>query len=235
MAMRLDEVVSGIKADVAVKIFGEDPPCSSSWREQALRVLSAVPAPPTRRPRSSPALPELRVEVDRAALARYGLNVTDVQDVVDRPPAASAYPRWSKGSGGSRSRCGCPSATATISMRWANLLLRVARRRAGAPEPGCAAYVERGPEVISRENGQRRIIVQANVRGRDLGSFVAEAQAEDRRRAPTAARLRHRHGAASSKTRSAPPAACMMVLPLSILIIFGLLFADVPLRVAGAA
>ncbi|MCP5117713.1 MAG: efflux RND transporter permease subunit, partial [bacterium] len=83
MAMRLDEVVAGVKADLAVKIFGEDPRTMERVAERALRILSAVPGAADPQMEIISGVAELRVEVDRPALARYGLNVADVREVMD--------------------------------------------------------------------------------------------------------------------------------------------------------
>ena len=164
--------------------------------------------------------------MDRAALARYGLNVADVRTWSIRRRAVQRYPRWSKGSGASRSSCGLPATYRDDLQAMGNLLLESpAAASRSALNQVAQLSIERGPEVVSRENAQRRIVVQANVRGRDLGSFVEEAQQNDWPRLIAACRLRHRSGAVSSRISSERGSGFMIVLPMSLVIIFGLLFA----------
>ena len=81
MAMRLDETISGIKADVALKIFGEDPLVLEQLAQKALRVVSSTPGSADAQMEIISGVAELQVQVDRTALARYGLNVADVRDI----------------------------------------------------------------------------------------------------------------------------------------------------------
>jgi len=223
MAMRLDETVSGIKADVALKIFGEDPHTLEQLAERALRVISLVPGAADTQMEIASGVAELRIEVDRAALARYGLNVSAVREAVESAIGGRTISEMVEG------------------QRRFPIVIRLPERYRAAPEavselplaaPGGerirlaqVARVEtaRGPEVISREDGQRRIVVQANVRGTDLGSFVAEA----RRRIGRELTLPPGYSLAwggQFENQERATRRLIVVLPLSILIIFGLLF-----------
>src|SRR2546425_6988614 len=83
MAMRLDETVSGIKADVAVKIFGEDPTVLEQLADRALSLISTVPGAADAQMERISGVAELQVRVNRAALARYGLSVMHVRELLD--------------------------------------------------------------------------------------------------------------------------------------------------------
>ena len=166
------------KADVAVKIFGADAARARAARRAGAPRAVDVPrrgrradGGPLRRRASS------RSTVDREALARYGLNVDrrarDRGDRHRRPPGHRDDRRRAP----LRGRPALPEPCRTDARRIA--------RRARSSRPAASACrwarspastVARGPEVINHENGERRIVVQSNVRGRDLGSFVAEAQ-----------------------------------------------------------
>jgi cobalt-zinc-cadmium resistance protein CzcA len=225
MAMRLDEVVSGIKADVAVKLFGEDPRVLEQKAEQALRLVSSVPGAADAQMEIISGVAELRVEVDRKELARYGLNVSDVRAVIETAIGGRTVGDLIDG------------------QRRFAIVIKLPERYRRDPDAvrellisapggervrlGQLARVEaaRGPEVISRESGQRRIVVQANVRGRDLGSFVAAAQAR------LAAGLQLPPGysiewGGQFENQERATRRLMIVLPAAILIIFGLLFAS---------
>lgn len=180
MAMRLGEVVSGVKADLAIKIFGEDPVVLERLADQALRVIAQVPGAADAQREVASGTAELRVVADREALARYGVNVEDVRAVTE---AAVGGRKVTEVIDGPR-RFNVVLRLPASFRRDAEALREVTFTAAGGEQVtlGRLARVEvgRGPEEISREAGQRRIVVQANVRGRDLGSFVAEAQARFR-------------------------------------------------------
>jgi cobalt-zinc-cadmium resistance protein CzcA len=225
MAMRMDEVISGIKADVAVKIFGEDPRVLERLGDRALRILSGVRGAADAQMEVTSGVAELRVEVDRAALARYGFNVSDVREVMDAAISGTYVSDMIEG------------------QRRFAIVLRLPeqyRRDPGAlnslllTAPGgeqvrlgqVARVVEaRGPEVISREDGQRRIVVQANVRGRDLGGFVAEARRELDRGLPLPPGYSIDWGGQFENQERATR-RLLIVLPASVLIIFALLFSS---------
>ncbi|MEK7405315.1 MAG: CusA/CzcA family heavy metal efflux RND transporter, partial [Acidobacteriota bacterium] len=223
MAMRLDETISGIKADVALKIFGPDARMLEQLAERALNLIAAVPGAADAQMEIVSGVAELRVEVDRQAVARYGLNVSDLRDVVEAAVG------------------GRPVSDMIDGQQRFAIVLRLPERYRRDPEalnelalsaPGgerirlgqvARVAVARGPEVISRENGQRRIVVQANVRGRDLGGFVSDAARKIEAGLPLPAGYSIDWGGQFENQRRAMR-RLMIVLPLSVLIIFGLLF-----------
>jgi cobalt-zinc-cadmium resistance protein CzcA len=172
MAMRLDETVSGIKADVAVKIFGDDPAILEQLAERALRVLRSIRGAADTQAEVISGVAELRVRVDRAALARYGLNVTDVRELLDSTTGGLQVSEMIEGQRRFPITVRLPERYRKDLQALGELLLQApAGERVRLNQVADIRQV-RGPEVVSRENAQRRIVVQANVRGRDLGSFV---------------------------------------------------------------
>ncbi len=224
MAMRLDEVVSGIKADVALKIFGEDPRVLEQLAEKALRALAAIPGAADEQMEIISGVAELRIQVDRQALARYGVNVSDIRQVVETAIAGAQVSEMIEGQRRFPIVVRLPESYRHDVDAIRQILVAAP---GGERIPlGSLARVEvaRGPEVISRENGQRRIVVQSNVRGRDLGSFVAAAQ----QRISAELNLPPGYSIAwggQFENQQRAMARLTIVLPLSILIIFGLLFA----------
>jgi cobalt-zinc-cadmium resistance protein CzcA len=224
MAMRLDETVSGIRADVALKIFGEDPRVLEQLAERALRAVSTVPGAADTQMEIVSGVGELKIDIDRATLARYGLNVSDVRDLVNTVVGGTTVSELIEGQRRFAIVVRLPAA-------YRNDL--EALRGLQLPAPGGervplgqVARLEstRGAELITRENGQRRIVVQSNVRGRDLGGFVAEAQrAIDRDVQLPAGYWVDWGGQFENQQRAMR--RLMVVIPLSILVIFGLLFA----------
>lgn len=176
MAMRLDETISGIKADVAVKIFGENPEVLEQLAQKALRALEQTPGAADMQMEVISGTAELRVEPDVVALARYGMNVSEVRAVVEAAVGGQPVSEMIEG----QRRFPIVIKLPEEYRRTPDALNQIRMRAPGGERVtlGQVAKISvgRGPEMVNRENGQRRIVVQSNVRGRDLGSFVAEAQ-----------------------------------------------------------
>jgi len=223
MAMRLDEVVSGIKADVALKIYGEDARVLEQKAEQALRLMAGVPGAADAQMEILSGVAELRVEVDRKELARYGLNVSAVRELIETAIGGRYIADMIEGQRRFAIVLRLPGEYRRDAAAIRDLLLsapggeRVRLAQVARVEPA------RGPEVISREDGQRRIVVQCNVRGRDIGSFVADAQHQmSAGLALPPGYLTEWGGQFENQQRAMKRLA--LVLPAAILIIFGLLF-----------
>jgi len=178
MAMRIDETISGVKADLAVKVFGDDFSSLDAIGQQVLHAVSTVRGAADAQMEITSGVAELSVRIDRSALARYGLNVTDVEQAVE-----------SGGSGDVISEVADGQKRYTVALRLpercrtdVDAMRKIMLRAPGGEEVTLndVAHVEvrRGPELINREEGQRRIVVMSNVRGRDLGSFVSEVRAK---------------------------------------------------------
>jgi cobalt-zinc-cadmium resistance protein CzcA len=223
MAMRLDETISGIKADVAVKIFGEDPRQLEQLAERALRTLASVPGAADAQMEIVSGVAELRIEVDREALARFGLNISDVQDTMDAAIGGRTVSEFIEGQRRFAIVVRLPESYRANDEAIRGLILKAPGGERVRLGQVARVAMSRGPEVISRENGQRRMVVQCNVRGRDLGSFVAEAQRRLSQSLQLPAGYSIDWGGQFENQRRAMR-RLMIVVPASILIIFGLLF-----------
>jgi cobalt-zinc-cadmium resistance protein CzcA len=224
MAMRLDEVISGVKGDVALKIFGEDPRVLEKLAEQALRVVSAVPGAADTQMEMTTGVSELQVSIRRAELARYGLNVTDVREVIETAVGGRFVSDMIEGQRRYAIVLRLPQQYRRDPDSLRGILLSAP---AGERVPlGQVADIslKQGPELITRESGQRRIVVQSNVRGRDLGGFVAEARPKTERAVPLPPGYSMEWGGQFENQERATQRLAI-VLPVSILLIFGLLFA----------
>ncbi len=224
MAMRLDETISGVKGDVAIKIFGEDPRTLETLAEQVLRVVTGVQGAADAQMEMTTGVAELQVAINRQELARYALNVSDVREIIETAVGGRVVSDMIEG------------------QRRFSIVLRLPERFRKDPEslreivllaPGgervplgqvAEVAVKQGPELITRENGQRRIVVQSNVRGRDLGGFVAEARprVEKMVKLPPGYSL---DWGGQFENQERATQRLMILLPASILVIFGLLFA----------
>ncbi len=176
LAMRLDEVISGVRSDVAVKLFGEDFDALESQAERIRRVIAQVRGAADVQVEPLSGAAELRIDLHRDALARYGLRVEDVAGFVETAVGGRTATQVIEGRRRidvvvrlPEKRRADPAAVRSL------LITTPAGERVPLGRLAAIAVAE-GPEVVNRENAQRRIVVQTNVRGRDIGSFVVEAQ-----------------------------------------------------------
>ena len=173
--MRMNELISGVRSDVAVNIYGEDLAALKSAGDELVKILRTVPGAADVKAEQSAGLPVLRVQIDRDRIARYGINVSDVLDAV----AAMGGRRVGEVFEGQRRfalqvRYREDARSSIAAIRQIPI-----KAPSGALIPlGQLAKlsVEEGPAQISRDRIQRRLTVEANVRGRDLGGFVSEAK-----------------------------------------------------------
>jgi len=223
MAMRLDEVVSGVKADVAVKVFGPDAATLEHIGEQIRQILSKVRGVADLQVEVLSGAVQLQIDIDREKIARYGLNVADVRQVVETAIGGTTATELLDGVRRFGVVVRFPDEIRTDPQAVAGILLTAP---GGERVPlGQVATVRtvRGPEVINREDGERRLVVQTNVRGRDIGSFVAEAQEkiDATVKLPTGYYMKW-GGQFENQERAMR--RLVIVIPLSLVIIFLLLF-----------
>ncbi|TSA52752.1 MAG: CusA/CzcA family heavy metal efflux RND transporter, partial [Nitrosomonadaceae bacterium] len=189
--MRFNELLSGVRADVAVKVFGDDLDTLLAVGKQIETILRTVPGAADVRIEQITGLPVLTVQMDRAKMARYGLNGADVQDAIVIAVGGRSAGMIFEGDRRFELQVRLPEQQRGDVETLKRLPIRLPAVSAvsgiNVPLAGLPAYVAlgevanleiiQGPNQISRENGKRRIVVTANVRGRDLGSFVNEAEA----------------------------------------------------------
>ncbi|EDZ66986.1 RND transporter, HAE1/HME family, permease protein [Nitrosococcus oceani AFC27] len=189
--LRFNELLSGVKADVAVKVFGDNRSVLLETAEQIAVVLRTVPGASDVRVEQVTGLPVLTVEIKRPELARYGLNVADIQRTVEAAMGGVAVGKIYQGDRRFDLVVRLPERyrTDVDALRRLPILIPPSLgARAGAAQIPAPAYIplstiaevqiSPGPNRISRENSKRRVTTTFNVRGRDMGSVVAEAQAK---------------------------------------------------------
>ncbi len=194
--MRFNELIAGVRADVAVKVFGDDLDVLLVTADQIADVLRKVPGAADVKVEQVTGLPILTIDIDRAAVARYGLRVADVQSVVRTALAGSGagevfegdrrfeivvrFPESVRGNIDALELLPVPVQAAARSMVAGALPTIHSGPKTEFVPLSAVAHIrlEEGPNQVSRENGKRRVVAQANVRGRDIGSFVAEAREE---------------------------------------------------------
>ena len=223
MAMRLDEVISGVKADVAVKVFGRDPIELERLGAVVVRELEQVRGASDLQAEVLFGAAQLQIDVDRAQIARYGLNVSDVQEVVETAVGGSQATELLDGPRRFPVMVRFPDAVRADAAAIGGVLL-TGRRGERVPLSRVATIAEtQAPESIAHENAERRLVVQTNVRGRDVGSFVAEAQQRVNRALSLPPGYRVEWGG-QFENQARATARLAVVVPLSVAIIFLLLF-----------
>jgi cobalt-zinc-cadmium resistance protein CzcA len=225
MRMRLDEVVSGVKTELGIKIYGDSLPLMQEKAEAIRGIVAGIKGAEDVSVGVSAGAMQLELALDKAAMARYGLTVADVREAIET------------GIGGSR-------ATEVIDGR--RRIPVVVRLEAGyrstpdavdqtllrTPDGGTVALsqvarvnVVEGPEVIDHDAGQRYVVVQSNVRGRDLGGFVADVRREVARRVQLPSGYYVTYGGQFENQARATKRLALIV-PLVLLLIAGLLYAS---------
>ena len=230
--MRFNELIAGVRSDLAVKIFGDDFNTLVETAEAVEAVISEIPGAADVRTEQATGLPLLSVIPDREALARYGMSVADVQDVIAASIGGRVAGQVFEGD------------------RRFDIVVRLpenlrgnveAIRRLPVPLPEAVRagdedalasvplsevaeiVIDLGPNQISRENGKRRVVVTANVRGRDLGAFVSDVRGAVDQSVDLPAGYWITYGGTFEQLISASN-RLRLVVPVALLLIFGLLF-----------
>jgi cobalt-zinc-cadmium resistance protein CzcA len=174
---RVDEMVTGVRSQVAIKLFGEDLAVLRQKSEEIARVLNGIPGTRDLRLDRVSGQPYLTINIDRTAIARYGINVSDVHDVIETAIAGRQATEVFEGERRFAAVVRYPEAFRNSIEAIGNILF-TSPNGAMVPLKSLATIevVDSAP-VISRESGRRRIVIGSNVAGRDLGGYVAEAQA----------------------------------------------------------
>ncbi|HEV7766656.1 MAG TPA: CusA/CzcA family heavy metal efflux RND transporter [Thermoanaerobaculia bacterium] len=174
--LRVAELIAGVRSDVAIKLFGDDLDVLKRTADQIGAVVTKIEGAEDVKVEATSGLPQLQIKADRAAIARYGINVEDVNDLIEGLIAGKSAGLVYEGEQRFDMvvRLTDPSSRDIDTIR--NLHVP-APNGAMVPLSSVASInLIEGPAQISREDTRRRIAVEANVRGRDIGSFVAEAQ-----------------------------------------------------------
>jgi cobalt-zinc-cadmium resistance protein CzcA len=226
--MRFNELIAGVRGDLAVKVFGDNLEQLEQVARRIAAVLNGVDGTADLRVEQTAGFPTLDVQFNRDAISRYGLSVSDVSDTV-----AAALGGRESGlvfEGDRRFNIVVRLANATRNDLDAVGALPVmlpegeSGPRHSVPLRELAQFqFSEGVNQVSRENGQRRVVVQANVRGRDLGSYVTEAQARVAREVQLPPGVFIQWGGQFENLQAAS-ARLSLVIPVVFILIFGLLF-----------
>jgi cobalt-zinc-cadmium resistance protein CzcA len=245
--MRFNELIAGVRSDVAVKLFGDDMALLQQTGKLIEKEIKAIAGASDVKLEQTTGLPLMSIVPKRDALARYGLSVAEVQEVIEVSLGGKVAGEVFEGDRRFEIVMRLPEQLRTDIASLEQLPVPLPKRdsanetssplRPASLRPGrtrsqqeyiplgevAELSIAPGPNMINRENGKRRIVVTANVRGRDLGSFVSEAQQIVSSRIKVPAGYWISWGGQFEQLISAAK-RLQIVVPVSLLLIFGLLY-----------
>lgn len=221
--MRFNELIAGVKSDVGIKLFGDDLETLRQKGEEIARVVATIPGAEDVKAEQTAGLPVLRVKVDRDRCARYGISVSDVLDTVEAARAGKVVGTVFEG-----------QRRFSLAVRFDDDTARTIESLGNAPVASPSGSLvplgqlaeialDTGPAQISREAVRRRIVVEVNVRGRDVASFVSEAQTKLRSDVKLPDGYYIRWGGQFENLERAS-GRLMVVVPLALGLIFAMLY-----------
>ena len=238
--MRTNELISGVRADVAIKVYGDDIETLQEIGRRIERTAKSVAGAADVKLEQVSGLPTISIVPDRAALARYGLNAGDVQTAVGTAIGGTVAGRLLEGDRRFDIVVRLPESLRQNRMALGDLPIprpdasnHDETSRGANWSSGVPAFVplrevatideQVGPNQVNRENGKRRVVVTANVRGRDLGGFVTELRQRIDADVKTPPGYWIGYGGTFEQLISASQRLAIVV-PITLLLIFGLLY-----------
>lgn len=221
--LRFNELIAGVRADVGVKIFGDDMDVLNRIAAQVSGVIREIRGAGDVEAEQVSGLPMMQIKVNRAAIARYGLNVADVHDLIETAIGGKEAGEVFEGEKRFPLLVRLPPRLREKPDELRQLLLKTPKGALIPLEQVAAIETVEGLNEIRREHGKRRVAVMVNVRGRDIASFVAEAQQQ------IAAKVKLPEGyyigwGGQFENLQAAQQRLMIVVPVALGLIFFLLF-----------
>lgn len=221
--MRTAEIIAGVRSDIAIKLFGDDLNTLKRKADEIARVVAKVRGAEDVKVEQVAGLPQLNIKITRAAIARYGLNVEDVNSLIEAIVAGKVVGQVYEG----EQRFGLAVRLAEGAGRDVESVkgLLVSAPNGARVQLAQLADISlaEGPAQISRDDARRRIAVELNVRGRDIGSFVSDAQAQLGKQVELPAGYYITWGGQFENLQRAT-ARLLVVVPIALFLIFVLLF-----------
>lgn len=221
--MRFSELVSGVKADIGIKVFGDDLDMLKQKADQIAAVMRGIKGAQDVEVEQVDNIPVLQIDIDRTAISRYGVSVADVQQLISAALGGEPVGQIIEGDKRFGLTVNLPDAIRNDVEAIASLPIKTGT---GESVPLSAlAHIDHkpAPAQISREMGKRRVVVQLNVRGTDLGSFVQKAQTSIREKVQLPEGYYITWGGQFENLQRAS-ARLTLVVPLALGLIFALLF-----------
>jgi cobalt-zinc-cadmium resistance protein CzcA len=229
--LRFNELMSGVRSDVAVKLFGDDMDVLGVTSAQIAAAMSKVPGATDVKVEQASGLPMLTVQIDRDKASRYGLNIGTVQDTIATAIGGREAGTLFEGDRRFDIVVRLPESARGDLDAMRRLPIALPCADGGNAGPNfiplgeiATLIVAPGPNQISREDGKRRVVISANVRGRDIGSFVGDAKAAIDQAVKVPPAYWTTWGGQFEQLQSATK-RLQVVVPMALLLVFVLLFA----------
>lgn len=176
IALKVDELISGVKSQVAIKIFGDDMGVLEAKADEIAKVMATVNGVTDLRVEQTAGQPYITVDIDRRKIARYGINIADIQEIIETAVGGKVATDVFEGDRRFSVLLRFPEDKRNSVEAIGNIFVK-ASNGANIPFSTLArVYMSEGPVQISRENSKRRVVIESNVEGRDIGGFVKDAQ-----------------------------------------------------------
>lgn len=243
--MRFNELIAGTRSDLAIKIFGEDLEVLRHQGDGVARALEQVPGAADVKVEQVTGVPRIRIIVDRDQIGRYGLSAKDVLNIIESVRVGQTVGTVFQGQRRFDLIVRLSDETSAGPIALGNILIPTAHGELVPLSRVATIEVDEGPAQVSRENIQRRLVVEANIRGRDLGSFVTEAKQviRDRVSLPPGYYLewsgQFKHLQEASRRLAVVMPITLLLIIAILSVIFGtirpalLIFLNVPLALSG--
>ncbi|MBS2006776.1 MAG: efflux RND transporter permease subunit [Cyanobacteria bacterium SZAS TMP-1] len=176
IAMRVDELVSGVRADIAIKIFGDNMDYLQEKAKEIEAVIATVPGAADLQVERLEGAEQVAITPDRQRMARYGADIADVRDLAETAVIGRTVSQVIDGRKRFDLKVRLPNGINMEPEAIPNLLVETSSGKRVPLSQVADVKTTSALETINREQGQRRIVVQCNVRSRDIGSFVADCQ-----------------------------------------------------------
>ncbi|MCC6503755.1 MAG: efflux RND transporter permease subunit [Deltaproteobacteria bacterium] len=223
IALKVDELISGVKSQVAIKIFGDDMSVLEAKADEIAKVMATVNGVTDLRVEQTAGQPYITVDIDRRKIARYGINIADIQEIIETAVGGKVATDVFEGDRRFSVLLRFPEEKRNSVEAIGNIFVK-ASSGANIPLSALArVYISEGPVQISRENSKRRVVIESNVEGRDIGGFVKDAQEKIAKEVKLPSGYYIAWGGAFENQQRAMKRLSIIV-PLTIALIFFLLF-----------
>ncbi len=243
--MRFNELISGVRAEVAIKVFGDDFDQLIALGNQIEKVIGHVPGAADVAVEQTSGLPVMTIEPKREAMARYGLSIVQLQELLSTTLGGTVANQLYEGDRRSDIVVRLAEALRTDVDALADLPVMLAEGLYVPLKEVAELQLVMGYSQVNRENGKRRVVISTNVRGRDLGSFVQDVQQAIKANVDLPAGYWVEYGGSYQKLQSATQ-RLSIVVPITLILVIGLLimalgslkdaaiiFSGVPLALTG--
>ncbi len=221
--LRFSELISGVKADIGIKVFGEDLDVLKQTADEIAAVVRAIPGAADVEVEQAEPIPVLQIDIDREAIGRYGVSISEVQELIGSALGGEEIGQIVEGDKRFGMVVRLPDDIRNSPDSIASLPVKASNGES-VPLSEIAHIDNRpAPAQISREDGKRRVVVQLNVRGTDLGSFVESAQRAIREKVQLPEGYYITWGGQFENLQKASQ-RLTIVVPVALALILGLLF-----------